>query len=39
MSGSPARALSRDDKRDWLRLVRSENVGPITFFRLLGRFG
>jgi DNA processing protein len=24
---------------DWLRLYRSENVGPATFFRLLERFG
>lgn len=23
----------------WLRLIRSENVGPITFYRLLQRFG
>lgn len=31
--------LSRSDKIDWLRLIRSENVGPITFFRLLERYG
>lgn len=24
---------------DWLRLIRSENVGPATFFALLERFG
>lgn len=24
---------------DWLRLYRSENVGPATFFRLIERFG
>lgn len=24
---------------DWLRLIRSENVGPRTFFRLIERFG
>lgn len=34
-----ARALSEAEKLDWLRLIRSENVGPITFFRLLERFG
>ena len=31
-----------DDDRamcDWLRLIRSSNVGPIGFFQLLGRFG
>jgi len=33
------RNLSADEKLDWLRLIRSENVGPITFFRLLERFG
>ena len=24
---------------DWLRLIRSENVGPIAFYRLLEKFG
>jgi len=24
---------------DWLRLIRSQNVGPITFYKLLERFG
>ena len=23
----------------WLRLIRSENIGPVTFYRLLQRFG
>ncbi len=27
------------ERRDWLRLIRSENVGPITFGQLIGRFG
>lgn len=31
--------LSEDERLDWLRLIRSENVGPITFFELLARFG
>ncbi|MHA1598388.1 MAG: DNA-processing protein DprA, partial [Alphaproteobacteria bacterium] len=31
--------LSPDEKLDWLRLIRSDNVGPITFYRLLERFG
>lgn len=26
-------------KRDWLRLARTDNVGPITFHRLLKRYG
>ncbi|MBM3565552.1 MAG: DNA-protecting protein DprA [Alphaproteobacteria bacterium] len=32
-------ALSAGEKLAWLRLIRSERVGPITFFRLLERFG
>jgi DNA processing protein len=31
--------LSPSEKLDWLRLIRSENVGPITFYRLLEHFG
>ena len=31
--------LSSEERLAWLRLIRSENVGPITFFQLLGRFG
>lgn len=31
--------ISNDEKRARLRLIRSENVGPITFSRLLERFG
>ncbi len=31
--------LSSTERLDWLRLIRSENVGPITFFQLLNRFG
>lgn len=33
------RALTAAERRDWLRLIRSENVGPVTFHRLLERFG
>ena len=33
------RPLSATDRLDWLRLIRSENVGPITFYRLMERFG
>lgn len=33
------RTLSSGERLDWLRLLRSENVGPVTFRRLLGRFG
>ena len=34
-----SRTLSAADKLDWLRLIRSEQVGPITFARLIERFG
>jgi len=27
------------EQRDWLQLARTENVGPITFFQLLRRYG
>ena len=33
------RTLSDAERLDWLRLARSENVGPITFLALLDRFG
>ena len=36
---SETRTLSEAERLDWLRLARSENVGPITFFALLDRFG
>ena len=35
MSGS----LSDAERRDWLRLARTENVGPVTFDQLIQRFG
>lgn len=34
-----ARALTDAERLDWLRLIRSENVGPVTFFALLRHFG
>lgn len=33
------KTLSSAARLDWLRLIRSENVGPRTFFRLLERYG
>jgi hypothetical protein len=27
--------LNRSERSDWLRLIRSENVGPVTFFHLV----
>lgn len=34
-----ARPLTPTERLDWLRLIRSENVGPRTFLRLMERFG
>jgi DNA processing protein len=31
--------LSDEQRIDWLRLIRSENVGPRTFHMLVGRYG
>lgn len=39
MGASPKHPVSEREKLDWLRLIRSENVGPITFFRLIDHFG
>lgn len=33
------RALTDAERLDWLRLARSDNVGPATFRRLIQRFG
>jgi DNA processing protein len=34
-----ARELQPQERLDWLRLCRSEGVGPVTFYALLRRFG
>ena len=31
--------LDEDERRNWLRLIRSENVGPATFWKLLEYYG
>ncbi len=31
--------LTDEDRLNWLRLIRTESVGPITFYRLMARFG
>lgn len=33
------RAINDNERMEWLRLIRSENIGPITFYKLLERFG
>ena len=34
-----AGTMSEDERLDWLRLIRSENVGPMTFHHLLECYG
>lgn len=34
-----SKELTDEQRRDWLRLIQSENVGPATFRALLNRFG
>jgi DNA processing protein len=36
---SERRALSDSERLDWLRLIRTDQVGPATFFQLIRRFG
>jgi DNA processing protein len=36
---SRGKVFSARERLDWLRLIRSENVGPVTFYQLLARFG
>src|ERR1700753_2339481 len=38
-TGSSGDLLTRSQRLAWLRLIRSENVGPVTFRQLLNRFG
>ncbi len=35
----PARALEPQERLDWLRLTRTETIGPVSFYALLRRFG
>jgi DNA processing protein len=32
-------ALSESERLDWIRLIRSENIGPVTFHELIEHFG
>lgn len=32
-------AFSYSEKMNWLRLIRTENIGPITFYKLIENFG
>ncbi|NYZ11408.1 DNA-protecting protein DprA [Azospirillum sp. RWY-5-1] len=35
----PRRTLTDSERLDWLRLIRTENVGPVTFHRLVEQYG
>ena len=35
---TPARPLSDAERIDWVRLARTPNIGPVTFFQLLRKF-
>ena len=39
MSAARRVRLSDDQRLAWLRLIRSDNVGPITFRELINHFG
>lgn len=45
MDGSPpplpafTPPIAREERRDWLRLIRSRRVGPVTFWRLMAEYG
>ena len=39
MDQGDRQTLSDEERIDWLRLIRSENVGPVTFWHLLRHFG
>lgn len=39
MGGRVMQKLTQAQRVSWLRLVRSENVGPVTFRQLVNRFG
>src|ERR1700740_1221399 len=34
-----SRELDPQERLDWLRLCRTETIGPVTFYALLRRFG
>ena len=38
-AGCTGAALTDAERLAWLRLIRSENVGPVTFRELINRFG
>ena len=39
MTAATAPGLTREQRLAWLRLIRSENIGPVTFRELINHFG
>ncbi|HEX4505235.1 MAG TPA: DNA-processing protein DprA [Alphaproteobacteria bacterium] len=39
MNALPRRMLTDEERVDWLRLSRTAQVGPVTFFALIARYG
>ena len=39
MSGRPRVLLSDRERRAWLRLIRTDAIGPVTFRSLVNHFG
>jgi DNA processing protein len=39
MIAAETKPLSDNERLDWLRLIRSENVGPVVFRQLMERYG
>lgn len=39
MFGEASRTLSTAERLDWLQLIRTDTIGPISFFRLVRKFG
>ncbi len=35
----PARELEPQERLDWLRLCRTDTIGPVSFYALLRQFG
>lgn len=38
MTNLATRALTPAERRDWLKLARTDGIGPVTFHRLIARF-
>ena len=36
---SMTKSLSDSERIDWIQLIRTQNIGPVSFFRLIKKFG